>query len=269
MYNDTTYRRQPSLTDALVVQKRIIGALILRDMKTRFGRSHVGYLIAIAWPLAHMLGIMGAQFVTARVTPIGTDLAVFAGTGLLPYILCLYPARMMTLAIVTNRPLLLFSIVKTMDMIIARAILEILTACVVAMIFLFVLYAADVDFQPIDTAEAVFAVLAAIFLGISIGTFNAVMYMLFRQVWMIIFILIMIVMYITSGAFILSSNLSVAVRDVLWFNPLFQMVEWLRSAYYDGYGAASLSKSYTLGFSLVCLFFGILGEKLFRGRFYN
>ena len=268
MYNYAINRRQSGIRDALFTQQRIIGALILRDIKTRFGRSHVGYLIAIAWPLLHMLGIMGAQFVTAKVTPIGTDLAVFAGTGLLPYILCLYPARMMTLAIAQNRPLLLFSIVKTMDMIIARAILEILTACVVTMIFLFILYAADVDFQPIDPAEAIFSVLAAIFLGISIGTFNAIMYMLFRQTWMIVFIILMIVMYVTSGAFILSSNLSVEVREVLWYNPLFQLVEWLRSAYYDGYGAASLSKTYVLGFSLVCFFLGIVGEKVFRGRFY-
>ena len=49
----------------LHVQKRIIGALILRDMKTRFGRSLVGYLIAIAWPLSHMLLIMSGQFVAA------------------------------------------------------------------------------------------------------------------------------------------------------------------------------------------------------------
>ena len=254
---------------SLHIQKRIIGALILRDMKTRFGRSHVGYLIAIAWPLSHMLLIMGAQFVTARVTPIGTDLTVFAGTGILPYILCLYPARMMTLAIMVNQPLLLFSIVKTTDMIIARAILEILTSCVVAMIFMFVLYAADVDFQPIDISEAVFAVLASIYVGISIGTLNAVLYMLFRQAWMIIFILIMIAGYSTSGAFVLSSNLSLDVRNVLWFNPIFQCVEWLRSAYYDGYGSSSLSKIYVLGFASVCLFLGVLGEKLFRGRFYQ
>ena len=259
----------PGIRDALHIQKRIIGALILRDMKTRFGRSHVGYLIAIAWPLSHMLMIMSAQFVAARVAPIGTDLAVFAGTGILPYILCLYPARMMTLAIAVNQPLLLFSIVKTTDMIIARAILEILTACVVAMVFLFILYASNVDFQPIDTSEAVFAVLTAIYLGISFGTLNAVLFMMFKQVWMIIFIVFMILMYASSGALVLSSNLTVEVRNVLWFNPLFQCVEWLRSAYYDGYGGSSFSKFYVLGFSTFCLFLGIVGEKLFRGQFYQ
>ena len=269
MYDGAIDRHPLGLRDALRIQKRIIAALILRDMKTRFGRSHVGYLIAIAWPLLHMLGIMGAQIVTARVTPIGTDLAVFVGTGLLPYILCLYPARMMMFAIAVNRPLLLFSIVKTMDMVIARAILEILTATVVAMLLLFILYAADVDFRPIDLSEAVFAVLASIFLGISIGSLNAVMYVLFRMTWMIFFVVLMIGAYLTSGALILSANLSVEVRNVLWFNPLFQLVEWLRSAYYDGYGAASLSKIYVLGFALVCLFLGMLGEKIFRGRFYS
>lgn len=255
--------------EALHVQQRIIGALILRDMKTRFGRSHLSYLIAIAWPLLHMLGIMFVQLFTGRVVPIGTDLTVFAATGVLPYILCIYPARMMMLAIAANKPLLLFSIVKTTDMIIARSVLEFLTAFVVCLIFLFILFSSGTDLQPINTAEAIKAILTSVYLGISIGVLNAVLFMLFKFVWMVIFILLSILMYTTSGAFILSSSLSVEVRQILWFNPLFQSVEWLRSAYYEGYAESSLSRIYILGFATVCLFLGLVGERLFRGKFYQ
>ena len=258
-----------SVVAALSSQKRIIGALMLRDMKTRFGRSHVGYFIAILWPLLHMLGIMGVQYFAGRVTPIGTDLTIFSATGVLPYILCIYPARMMMMGIVSNQPLLLFSIVKTTDMIAARVVLETLTACVVLFVFMAILYTAGVDIQPLDSAEAVFAVLASILLGISMGCVNAVFFALFRMGWMVVFILITISLYASSGAFILSSNIPERIRDVLWFNPLFQCVEWLRSAYYDGYGHSSLSRTYVIGFSVVCLALGLIFEKLFRGQLYQ
>ena len=189
----------PQFSVAIVNQKRIVKALILRDMKTRFGRSYIGYLVAIAWPLSHMLMIMAVQFVVGRVVPIGTDLTVFAATGILPYILCIYPARTMMMAIVANRPLLLFSIVKTTDMIISRGILEVLTAFAVALIFMVVLYSSDVDLTPIDTAEAILATLASVYVGVSIGVMNAILFVLFKMPWNITFILISILLYSSSG----------------------------------------------------------------------
>ena len=259
----------PRVARALTVQKRVIGALIVRDMKTRFGRSHLGYLLAIAWPLSHIFGIMGAQYVSGRVVPIGTDLAIFCATGVLPYMLVLYPGRQLMLAVAVNQPLLLFSVVKTIDMIIARAILEVLTSCFVCIIFFSILYGAGVDLQPIDTSEAIMAILATIYLGISVGFLNVVLFMMLKIVWLIAFILISLLMYVSSGAFLLSSNLSVGVRQILWYNPLFQCVEWLRSAYYDGYSASDLSRGYVLGVASCCLFLGLVGERLFRGRFYQ
>ena len=259
----------PRVGLALSNQRRIILALILRDMKTRFGRSHLGYLIAIAWPLAHMLGIMGVQFAVGRVVPIGTDLAIFSATGVLPYILCIYPARMMMLAVAGNQPLLLFSIVKTTDMLIARAILEVLTAFTVCIVFFLILFASDVDLTPIDTAEAIMAVFASIYLGVSMGFLNAVLFMLMRMGWMVAFIILSILLYSTSGALLLSSSLSEEIRNILWYNPLFQCVEWMRVAYYDSYANSALSKAYVLSFATVCLFLGLVAERLFRGRFYQ
>ncbi len=43
-------------------------------------------------------------------------------------------------------------------------------------------------------------------------------------------------------------------------------VEWMRSAYYDGYGAIVLDKTYLIAFALVTLFFGLALERLVRGK---
>ena len=259
----------PNISSAFQIQRRIIKALMLRDMKTRFGRSYVGYLIAIIWPLSHMMMIMGAQFVVGRVVPIGTDLTIFCATGILPYILCLYPARMMMGAVVTNKPLLLFSIVKTTDMLISRAILETLSAFMVAFIFMAILYSFNVDLTPIDTSEAIWAVFASIYVGIACGFLNAILFVVFKAPYNIAFIVITILLYATSGSLLLSSSWPVEVRDILWFNPMFQLVEWMRTAYYDGYANSSLSRTYTLSFATICLFLGLVGERAFRGRLYQ
>ena len=123
----------------LVAFRRILLASMLRDMRTRFGRSYISFVISIAQPLFH-LGIMfGIYVLTHRLAPIGDDPAIFAFTGLTPYILCLYPARFTAMAILQNKPLLQFSVISPIHLIVSRAILECLSAVVVFIIFLVIL----------------------------------------------------------------------------------------------------------------------------------
>ena len=44
-----------------------------------------------------------------------------------------------------------------------------------------------------------------------------------------------------------------------------QLVEWMRAAYYEGYGSAVLDRSYAIGFALVTIFLGLALERAMRG----
>jgi capsular polysaccharide transport system permease protein len=252
------------IREALAVQGRVIGALILRDMRTRFGRSFMGYVIIVGWPLSHLLVLMSIYLVTRRVAPVGSSTPIFLGTGILPYILCLYPGRMIMTALVQNQPLLYFPIVKTTDVILARGALEMLTAFWVVAIFAVILYIAGVDIAPLHYDEAIQAIVATIFLGFAIGFFGAVMYKLTRP-WLAIQFGILILMYITAGVFFIPTNLSEDIQFWLWFNPLLHSVEWLRSAYYDGYGYGLLNKAYLVGFAAAAFICGLVIERFTRG----
>ncbi len=260
----STARRGTYLVEAITIQARVIGALILRDMRTRFGRTFFGYVIMVAWPLTHLLGLMTIYLVVRRALPIGTSAPVFLGTGILPYILCLYPARMIMMALVQNHPLLYFPVVKSFDVILARGILEIITAFWVTVLFCIVLYIFDVDFMPVYTEEAILAVFATIYLAFSIGFVSAVLFKMMRA-WVAILILLLILMYFSSGALFMPSTLPENVQYWLWFNPLFHSVEWLRSAYYEGYAYGMLSRGYLIGFATALLFLGMLAERSMRG----
>jgi len=254
-------------TRAAAVQFRVLRAILLRDTRTRFGGrgGSFTYFFAIGLPLSHVFGLMLVPVAFTVTTPLGTDFAVFAATGVLPYILCLYPSRMTMLCLVENKPLLAFPVVKPPDLIVARAMMEIVLAFSVTCVFLLLLYAANFDVVPADRAEATAAILGTIFFGISFGFASAVLLSLVPA-WLFVHIILTIGMYIACGAFFLVRNVPTSIRDLIWYNPLFHCVEWLRLAYFAGYGGEMLSRSYLVGFSTVLLLAGMLGERLLRGR---
>jgi capsular polysaccharide transport system permease protein len=250
--------------EAITVQARVIGALMLRDMRTRFGRSFYGYVIIVLWPLTHLLVLMSVYLVVRQAIPIGTSAPVFLATGILPYILCLYPARMIMMSLVQNHPLLYFPVVKSFDVILARGILEIITAFWVIVILCLILFIFNIDFMPVLPEEAILAIAATIYLAFAIGFISAVLYKMIKA-WLMIQIVLLIVMYFASGALIMPSALPESVQTFLWYNPLLHSVEWLRSAYYEGYSYGWLSRSYLLGFATALLFAGVLTERAVRG----
>ena len=248
---------------ALAVQARVIGALILRDMRTRFGRTFFGYVIQVLWPLTHLLAVMSIYLVIRRLMPFGTSPAVFLGTGILPYILCLYPARMISMSLVQNSPLLYFPVVKSFDVVLARGFLEIVTSFWVIAIFCFILYVFGVEVMPIYPEQALMAIFATIYLGFSIGFLSAVLYKIMKF-WIVVMFLTLILMYVTSGALFYAAALPQKIQYYMSWNPLFHSVEWLRSAYYDGYGNNILDRGYLVGFASVNLFTGLVAERLIR-----
>ncbi len=251
--------------DALIVQRRVLGALVLRDMRTRFGRTFMGYVIIVAWPLSHLLGLMSLYLVTRRVAPVGASVPIFLGTGILPYILCLYPARQIMTSLLQNHPLLLFPVVKATDVVLARGILEILTAFWVTLIFAIILFVCGVDIAPVHYQEAIQAILATIYLGFAIGFISALLYKLTRA-WLVAQVVLMITLYATAGVFFIPSALPDNIQNILWYNPLLHCVEWLRSAYYDGYGYGLLDRGYLVGFSTALVAIGLVMERAVRGR---
>jgi capsular polysaccharide transport system permease protein len=119
------------------------------------------------------------------------------------------------------------------------------------------------DIFPIYPDQAIGAIFATIFLGVSLGIVSAVLIRIFKA-WLVVLIVILIVMYASSGAFLLPTALPKSAQYWMTWNPLFHCVEWLRSSYYDGYGNDLMDRGYLMIFSIICLFFGLLLERALR-----
>lgn len=257
--------RLPSPYEMVAAQCRVLIALMLRDIRTRFFGSALGFLLVIGWPLSHIVILLLINVSLGRTTPYGDSSALWFATGIVPFMSFSYMSRFIMLGIVFNRPLMTFPVLKITDILFARAILEFMNACVVIMILITSFWGLGIDFIPIDLVDACCALLATMLLGLGVGVINATIASL-APIWVTGYSLFVIILWLTSGVLFVPDALPASIKDALAYNPILQGVEWLRSAYYEGYGSSILDKNYVIFFGAGSLFAGLVIERLLRGR---
>jgi capsular polysaccharide transport system permease protein len=254
----------PNPIELIKLQWRVIVALMLRDIKTRFG-NEFGFILAIAWPLSHILILLLINTAMGRIAPYGDSAALWFATGIVPFMSFSYTARFIMLGIVLNRPLLVFPRVKITDILFSRALVEVLNAGAVILVLILIFWFLGIDFMPIDIVQACSALVASILLGLGVGVINGIIAAALPM-WITGYALLNIILWISSGVFFVADSLPEIIRVPLSFHPVLQAIEWMRSAYYEGYGANVLDRRYLISFALVCLCFGLLSERLVRGK---
>lgn len=245
---------------------QVMTAIMLRNIRTRFFGTGLGFLIALSWPLVHIGILLLLSIGFGRSAPYGDNLALFFATGLVPFMAWLYISRYMMVSVQHARPLLAFPVVKIIDILFAGAILEVLSFSCSTIALATVLVAFGTDLTPLYPEQAALALATAMLFGLAWGVVNSLI-MMAAPIWMTVSSLFSIFLYGTSGVFFVPANLPEALRYYLSFNPLLQIIEWMRSAYYEGYGTELLDKRYPVAFALVLLFIGLAAERIFRGRF--
>jgi capsular polysaccharide transport system permease protein len=250
----------------LKAQGRIVVALMLHDIRSRFGGNALGFLaMGVCWPLSHILFCLLIYAAIGRAAPYGDSTALWFATGVVPFLAFQYISRFIALGVLMNKPLLSFPVVKVTDILFAGAIIEVLNSGLVILFVFGIFSALGIDFMPRDIVQASLALLAMMFLGLAYGVVNAVVIGAFRF-WIFPFILTQIVLWATAGIIFVPDSLPEVIRTPLSYLPTVQGLEWMRSAYYEGYGATMLDKTYLISFSIVTLFFGLVLERLMRGK---
>jgi capsular polysaccharide transport system permease protein len=253
--------------DALRVQSRVVFALMLRDIRTRFFGTPVGYVIAILWPFANIMILLSINGFASRAAPYGDSAALWFATGLVPFTAFNYMARNTMIGLVMVKPLVGYPIIKPMDLLLARGILEILSAGCVVLLMISFFAVEDIPFMPSDPTQALAAIGASMLLGFGFGLINGVIAGLFLF-WVTGYGLFSIIMWVASGVYFVPDALPESARYWLSFNPALQGVVWVRSAYFEGYGVLTLDKAYMLKFAIVSVCLGFLFERLMRGRIF-
>lgn len=250
---------------ALRLQFRVIGALVLRETRTKFGSSRLGYLWALLEPLAHVVVLNVVYVSMTRHSPLGTSLALFFITGIIPYFTFDKNASQLTGAINANRALLNLALVKNVDVILARALLELGTMLVVFLLLLTGLYALghldmNVTLRPLIIAEAL---MFAWLLGLGFGAINAVLGSLIKS-WGTVYRMVTRPLYLLSGIFFMVERVPAPLGDYLRLNPLIHIVDLFRSGFFPGYGKYTISINYIMAWCLGSLVIGFSLERALR-----
>lgn len=251
--------------DALRASGRVIWAVMLRDMRTRFFNHGLGYTIAVAFPLVHILILIAIWSFFGRAAPFGEHAAVFFGVALAPFMAWNYMSRFIMLSLIMNQPLLAFPAVKIMDVLLGRGVLEMLGSCCMLMFLMGLGTVAGYEVMPADIVDAAAAWAAALGLGLGFGMVNAVIAMA-APFWVTAYTLLLILFYILSGIIFLPSDLPTWLGEALSWLPTLQLVEWMRTAFFEGYPDTLLNRGYLLAWIFGSIALGLGLERIARGR---
>ena len=264
----SNYAFRQTMLGAARVQLRVICALVLRETRTRFGHSRLGYAWALVEPIASVIVLSLVYLTMGRHTPVGTSLELFFITGFMPYMIYDKTAKRVGGSISANKALLNLPIVKNVDVILGRAILELGTELTIMLILLGTLFAFGVsEAVPRDPLRLANAVLVAWLLGVGIGSINAVINALFKS-WDNIFNILTRPLYLLSGIFFVPERVPPPLKDWFLLNPVLHAVEWFRSSFYEDYGKFSLDTRYLLTWVFATLIIGFALERKMRRKLF-
>lgn len=237
----------------------VLHALMMRDMRTRFGGTLWGYGIVVLWPCVHIFMLISIYTFQHLPAPIGSSAPLFFATGAVPVLIFQYISREVMKAIIVNKPLTYYPQVKSFDLIFARVLVEIVTGFLSLLIVVSLLTALGADARPADSFLAVTAYLASIALGIGIGVINVAIIGFFPG-WPMGYALFSVLMYVASGIMFMPSFLPEKIYYWMKFNPALQLAEWMRAAYYPSAGL-KIDYLYVVMWSFACLSLGLLINK--------
>src|SRR5207253_351599 len=187
--------------------------------------------------------------------PLGDDRALFFATGAVPVLVFQYISREVMKSVIMNRPLTYYPQVKLFDLVLSRVIVEIVTGFLALIVISAALFSVGTDPIPADPIKAVCGYLAAIVLGIGMGTINVAIIGFFPG-WLIGYALLGILIYISSGVMFLPSYMPDKIYYWMKYNPALQACEWIRSAYYPTAGL-QVDRQYVILFGLACITVGL------------
>lgn len=236
---------------------RTIAALILREMSTRYGRTPGGYLWAIIEPLAAIIVLSLGFSLIMRTPSLGTSFILFYATGYLPFDLYQTVSNTVARAIGFSKPLLHYPAVTWVDAVLARFLLNSLTAILVSILLLSGILAVTETRSVLDLPPIVTAMALAMLLGLSVGVVNCALMGLF-PLWEVAWSIITRPLFLASGIFFLYDTLPPLAQTILWFNPLIHIIGLMRTGFYPTYTGDYVSELYVISASLGLLVTGLI-----------
>jgi capsular polysaccharide transport system permease protein len=255
-----TIKSTPSLLSSLGIQRRVLHALLMREIITRFGRENLGVLWLAGEPILFTIGVATLWSLVRQHADSQIPIVAFAVTGYSSVLMWRNSANRSSSAIEQNKPLLFHRNVRVIDVLLTRVALEIGGATssfiVLASLFTFIGWMP----MPADLFKVMCGWFMLAWFGASLalligaGTaFSDIVERIWHPAAYILFPI--------SGAAFMVDWLPVGLQKIVLLLPMVHGIEMLREGYFGGVVPAH----YDIGYmATCCLVLSLAGLYLVR-----
>lgn len=252
------------LRESLAVMSRVIFAVIIRESRTRYGSSNIGYTWALIDPLIELSVLVVAFSLIGRTSPIAAPLSVFLITGIVPFFFWRMAVGRGASAVSANLGLLSYPQVMPADIVIGRTLLDATTTLVVFFLFIIGCYfIADIPMRLFfgDPAQMLLFAFAFFYFSIASAFFSSGLARVL-PIWQNIWGYMSRPIWLLSGIFFTLESLPSGAREFMAYNPIAHMLEWFRSAAIPTFESGAYNPFFPLIVATVFLLIGLVIDRI-------
>jgi ABC-2 type transport system permease protein/capsular polysaccharide transport system permease protein len=235
------------LLRSLSIQRRVIWALLLREMMTRFGRHNIGFLWLFMEPMLFTLGVTALWNIIDAKHYSNLPITAFAVTGYSSVLLWRNMPGRCILAVSPNLALMYHRNVRVIDIFVARLLLEgggaTISFVALSLIFVWIGWMP----WPEDVLQIIGGWFMLAWFGSALAIFLGAMSErreIIEKIW---HPLAYIVLPLSGAGFTLDS-IPASFREVLLYVPMVSGIEFVR----EGYFGSKIVSHYDMTYMAIC-----------------
>jgi ABC-type polysaccharide/polyol phosphate export permease len=256
-YPGTQIKRRKAFLNSLTVQRRVVGALLMREVLTRYGRHNIGFLWLFVEPMIFTLGVTGLWTVSGMHHGSSIPIVAFALTGYSSVLIWRnMPSRCIG-AVGPNLSLMYHRNVKIIDIYSSRLLLEAAGVTTSFSVLSLLWISLELMPPPEDVLLVLVAWILLIWFGFAISLLMGAwseQSEIIEKIWHPVTYL----MFPLSGAGFLLDALPQAAQDILLLVPMVHGTEALRDGYFGSRFTAHYDLTYLVVVSTVLTVLGLI-----------
>lgn len=249
-----------SFRRSLAIQIRVIWALMLREVLTRYGRHNIGLFWLYVEPMMFTIGITILWYALGLNHSSNLPIMAFALTGYSTILLWRNMPNRVVMAVSSNLALMYHRNVRVIDLFASRLFLEFISISSSFLFLTFLFWVTGYMEPPEDVLElcgawlmtAWFGASLALFLG-AVGEKSDLVEKLWHPLAYILFPL--------SGAAFVADALPPDTREKMLLIPMVHCTEMIREAFFGSKVVAHYSVSYLLSWNMTLTILGLSIER--------
>jgi capsular polysaccharide transport system permease protein len=255
----------PSLRQGWDIQVRVIGALMIRELTTRFGRENIGFLWIMAEPMLFALSVGVLWRFMKGPYEFGFDIVAFTVSGYIPMVLFRSVISRSIMSFTVNGNFMYHRQIKVLDILLVRFLIELIGHMMAYLGIALFLGALGIFPAPYDVGFILLGGAYYAFFTLSVALVLAPLSEISETLEKItpLFTYIMIPL---SGAFYFVSALSPKVAEIVLYSPPVHGMEMMRLGLFGPSINPQFDYLYPLTFCLPATMLGLTLCRIVRRR---